>query len=72
MRQLDIFEFFENLGHSIAKNKEERVYIEKGNHMLLSSVEYFTFEPHISVQNSKFGYKMENIYYFSDGKLVEL
>lgn len=65
-------DFLGNLGHSIVKNKDERIYTEKDNHMLLSSVGYFTFEPHISIPNSKYGYKKENIYYFSNGKLVEL
>ena len=65
-------DFMGNLGHSIAKNKDERVYIEKDNHLLLSSTDYFTFEPHISNPTSKYGYKKENIYYFSNGKLVEL
>lgn len=65
-------DFMGNLGHSIAKNKDERVYIEKDNHLLLSSTDYFTFEPHISNPTSKYGYKKENIYYFSNGRLVEL
>ena len=68
-RNLD---FMGNLGHSIAKKKDDRVYIEKGNHLLLSSVEYFTFEPHISIPHSHYGYKKENIYYFSGGKPAEL
>lgn len=65
-------DFMGNLGHSIVKHKDERVYIEKGNHLQLSSVKYFTFEPHITVPDSKYGYKKENIYYFSDGALHEL
>jgi methionine aminopeptidase len=65
-------DFMGNLGHSIVKKKDDRVYIEKGNHLPLSSAEYFTFEPHISIPDSKFGYKKENIYYFSNGKLTEL
>ena len=65
-------DFLGNLGHSIVKHKDERVYIERGNHLLLSSVDYFTFEPHISVPDSKYGYKKENIYYFSNEKLIEL
>ena len=40
--------------------------------MPLGSVEYFTFEPHISVQNSKYGYKRENIYYFDNDTIREL
>ena len=65
-------DFLGNLGHSIVKDKNDRIYTEKGNKALLSSVDYFTFEPHISVPNSKYGYKKENIYYFKSGKLIEL
>ena len=65
-------DFLGNLGHSIVKDKNDRIYTEKGNNALLSSVDYFTFEPHISVKGSKYGYKKENIYYFEDGALKEL
>jgi len=65
-------DFLGNLGHSIAKQKNDRIYIEKGNQTCLGDVTYFTFEPHISVEGSKYGYKKENIYYFKNGKLVEL
>lgn len=65
-------DFMGNLGHSIVKNKDDRVYIEKGNHLRLSAVDYFTFEPHIGIPDSKYGYKKENIYSFSTGRLVEL
>lgn len=65
-------DFAGNLGHSIARSKEDRVYIEKGNRLCLGDVKYFTFEPHISVPGSKYGYKKENIYYFDNGKVVEL
>ena len=66
------FDFMGNLGHSIVKNKGDRVYIEKGNKQKLSDVDYFTFVPHISIPRSKYGYIKENIYYFEDSKLVEL
>lgn len=65
-------DFMGNLGHSIAKKKENRIYIEKGNTTYLGDVPYFTFEPHISIASSKFGYKRENIYFFENNKLVEL
>lgn len=65
-------DFIGNLGHSIAKQKEDRIYIEKGNTARLGDVSYFTFEPHISVRGSKYGYKKENIYYFENGELKEL
>lgn len=68
-RNLD---FLGNLGHSIVRQKNDRVYIEKGNQMSLGEVSYFTFEPHISLPDSKYGYKMENIYYFENGVVKEL
>ena len=65
-------DFMGNLGHSIVRHKNDRVYIEKGNQMCLGNVSYFTFEPHISVKGSKYGYKRENIYYFENGVIKEL
>ena len=65
-------DFLGNLGHSIEKNKNDRIYTEKGNCKRLSDVEMFTFEPHISVTDSKYGYKREDIYYFNNGRLVKL
>jgi methionine aminopeptidase len=62
-------DFLGNLGHSIVTKNEDRIYIEKGNHQKLSNVNYFTFEPHISIPNSLYGYKKENIYYFDENKL---
>lgn len=65
-------DFMGNLGHSIVKAKDDRIYIEKGNTIKLGDVKFFTFEPHIAFPNSKFGYKKENIYYFDGGRLLEL
>lgn len=65
-------DFMGNLGHSIVKAKDDRVYIEKGNLTKLCDVKYFTFEPHIAVPGSKYGYKKENIYYFDGDCLAEL
>jgi len=65
-------DFMGNLGHSIVRQKSDRVYIEKGNQISLGDVSYFTFEPHISVRDSKYGYKRENIYYFDNGEIKEL
>ena len=57
-------DFLGNLGHSIVKDKKDRIYTEKGNRKRLSDVRMFTFEPHISIPNSQYGYKKEDIYYF--------
>ncbi len=65
-------DFLGNLGHSIVKNRNDRVYIEKGNCQKLSEVKMFTFEPHISIPDSKYGYKREDIYYFDHGRLIKL
>lgn len=65
-------DFSGNLGHSIVRQKKDRVYIEKGNNIRLGDVAFFTFEPHISVVGSNYGYKKENIYYFENGLLQEL
>ena len=65
-------DFLGNLGHSIVRDKGERIYIEKGNTEKLSGVEAFTFEPHISLPNSVYGFKKENIYGFNGSALVEL
>lgn len=65
-------DFLGNLGHSIVRDKSQRIYIEKGNTEKLSAVEAFTFEPHISLPNSVYGFKKENIYGFNGGVLVEL
>lgn len=65
-------DFLGNLGHSIVENKNDRIYIEKKNKAKLSEVKMFTFEPHISMINSKYGYKKEDIYYFEKGKLIKL
>lgn len=68
-RNLD---FLGNFGHSITTSDPDRIFIEKGNKSKLSSVKYFTFEPHISKPGSLYGYKMENIYYFASGRVREL
>ena len=65
-------DFLGNLGHSIVKDKNQRIYIEKGNTEKLSAVEAFTFEPHISLPDSVYGFKKENIYSFRCGVLKEL
>jgi methionine aminopeptidase len=65
-------DFMGNLGHSIVRRKDDRIYIEKGNNTKLGDVSYFTFEPHISVSGSKYGYKREDIYYFDKDTIKKL
>lgn len=65
-------DFLGNLGHSIVTHKDDRIYIEKGNTATLGSVKCFTFEPHIAVKGSKYGFKKENIYCFENSILKEI
>ena len=62
-------DFLGNLGHSIVKDKADRVYIERGNRKPLGDVGFFTFEPHIATPGSVYGFKREDIYYFENGLL---
>lgn len=57
---------------SLVKDKRQRIYIEKGNTEKLSAVEAFTFEPHISLPGSLYGFKKENIYGFNGSGLIEI
>lgn len=65
-------DFNGNLGHSIVAQKDDRIYIEKGNRRRLGDVSLFTFEPHIGAEDSPYGYKQEDIYGFENGILKQL
>lgn len=62
-------DFNKNLGHSIEKRKDSRIYIEAGNKTKFKEIDLFTFEPHIKKKNGQYGVKYENIYYFNKGKI---
>lgn len=70
--EFENLDFNKNLGHSIAKHIDERIFIESGNKARFRDVELFTFEPHIKKTEGKYGFKHENIYYFEGGKLQTL
>ena len=75
-------DFLKNFGHSIAENvpggsfreleNDGRIFFDAKNHSKLSSVRFFTFEPHISRHGGKFGYKREDIYAFENGRLTAI
>lgn len=65
-------DFNKNLGHSIVKHKDDRIYIEAGNKTTFKEVDLFTFEPHIKKKKGKYGFKHENIYYFENSELKTL
>ena len=65
-------DFSGNVGHTIVKQKSERTYIKKGSSICLKEAGFFTFEPHIGIPGSPYGFKKENIYFFENGVLREL
>lgn len=66
-------DFLGNVGHSITRSREDRVYIDATNTRELASVSFFTFEPHIREADGGWGFKHENVYFFDEnGDLQEL
>lgn len=65
-------DFNGNLGHTINRHMFQRSYIEKGNKKKISKAKCFTFEPHISIPGSNYGFKREDIYSFKNGQLLKI
>ena len=65
-------DFRGNLGHTIEKHLDDRIYIEANNQTILGDCNPFTFEPHICRTNDLWGFKMENIYYFENRKVTPI
>ena len=65
-------DFLGNVGHTIEVDKNDRLYFEKGNSAALGQDTLFTFEPHIRKAGGRWGFKLENIYYFDGGGAREL
>lgn len=65
-----ILDFRGNVGHTIEKELEARVFAEEGSNLRVLDTGLFTFEPHIGKGN--YGFKREDIYYFLEGKLWRL
>jgi hypothetical protein len=66
-------DFRGNVGHSIATRREDRFYIEDGNHRSLGEVRCFTFEPHVRAAGERWGFKHEDIFFFdAAGRIEEL
>ena len=62
-----------NFGHTIENDQKDRVTIIPEEHRCI--FEYgkpITYEPHICKDGGRWGLKMENMYTFLDGKLVEI
>lgn len=65
-------DFHGNLGHTIERRLEDRLYLEPGSGAQLGEVGPFTFEPHIGLPGSPYGYKLENVYAFREERLCAL
>ena len=65
-------DFNGNLGHTIEKDRNNRIYFEKSNMKKITESMLFTFEPHIRMIGKKYGVKFENIYYFENDSVREL
>ena len=62
-----------NVGHSIATERDQRQFIESDNRVPLSAVPFFSFEPFVRLKGGHWGFKHEGIFYFNQqGKLEEL
>jgi len=64
-------DFAGNVGHSIETRPEKRRYVETANHIQLSEVPFFTFEPHVRRVSGRWGFKHENIFYFRSANSIE-
>jgi Xaa-Pro aminopeptidase len=64
-------DFRGNVGHSIARRREDRLYIEQGNHRPLADVSFFTFEPHVRATGGTWGFKHEDIFFFNAAGTLE-
>jgi hypothetical protein len=67
-------DFGSNVGHSMVRRREDRIFIESGASTQLGDLGIFTFEPHIRRRSrGRWGFKHENIYAFdADGALIEV
>jgi len=66
-------DFRGNVGHSIARRRDERLYLEEGNDRALGEVDFFTFEPHVRAVGGQWGFKHEDIFFFrADGAIETL
>ena len=66
-------DFGRNVGHTLARRREDRQFIKAGEPARLCEVAFFTFEPHVRALNGHWGFKNENVYFFNAaGELEEL
>lgn len=60
-----------NVGHSIAADRDLRQFIEFNNQVPLAAVPFFSFEPFVRLKGGKWGFKREGIFYFNQAGLLQ-
>jgi hypothetical protein len=66
-------DFRRNVGHSLVLGAGHRQFIEAGCETRAGDVPLFTFEPHVRLAGGRWGFKHENVFFFSSaGDLEEL
>ncbi|MDE2429492.1 MAG: aminopeptidase P family protein [Burkholderiales bacterium] len=60
-----------NVGHSIAIDRDDRQYIQSNNQLALGEVPFFSFEPFVRLKGGKWGFKREGIFFFNEAGLLE-
>ena len=66
------FEQLDYLGHNVQKDMRHLDFIAPNVPLSLGEAGLFTLEPQIRLKGGRYGFKHENIYYFSDKELQEL
>jgi Xaa-Pro aminopeptidase len=62
-----------NFGHTIETDPKDRVTIINDEDRIISEYNKpLTFEPHICKKNGSYGIKHENMYFFHEGKMIEV
>ena len=64
-------DFAHNVGHSLAQQREGRLYTKAGNTARLSDVPFFTFEPHVRAMHGAWGFKHESAFFFNPSGSIE-
>ena len=66
------FERLDYLGHGVQKDMSNLDFVAANVTRTLGDAGLFTLETQIRLKGGIYGFKHENIYYFQDGKLIEL
>ena len=60
-----------NVGHSLARTREDREFIHSNNNKKLGDTSFFSFEPFVRLKGGHWGFKLEDIFYFNSAGTLE-